>query len=61
MYLVASIRQFVCALLAEPFDLDFWHGVDLDLEYAGIVGQCRRSKVKVKCQKSCFDFTVTLL
>ncbi len=26
-------------------------GVDLDLEWAGIVGQGRRSKVKVKCQK----------
>ncbi len=33
--------------------------VDLDLGYAGIVGQDRRSKVKVKCQKLCFDFTIT--
>ena len=34
---------------------------DLDLGWVGIVGQGRRSKVKVKCQNSCFDTTVTLL
>ncbi len=39
----------------------FGIGVDLDLGQAGIVGQGRRSKVKVKCQKSCFSITVTLL
>ncbi len=27
--------------------------VDLDLDKTGIVGQGRRSKVKVKCSKSC--------
>ncbi len=36
-------------------------GVDFDIEKAGIVGQGRRSNVKVKSQKSCFDITVTLL
>ncbi len=34
--------------------------VDHDPGQAGIVGQGRRSKVKVKYQKSCFDITVTL-
>ena len=43
------------------FNLDFRHGVDLDLGYAGIVGQGRRSKVKVKCSKSHFDITVSCL
>ena len=31
------------------------------LTYAGIVGQGRRSKVKVKCKKLCFGITVALL
>ncbi len=35
--------------------------VDLDLGQVEIVEQGRRSKVKVKCQKSCFYITVTLL
>ncbi len=39
----------------------FGMGVDLDLGQAGIVGQGRRSKVMVKCSKSCFDITVTCL
>ena len=33
--------------------------VDLDLGQIVIVGKVRRSNVKVKCQKSCFDFTST--
>ncbi len=36
-------------------------GVDLDLGWLGNIGQGRRSKVKAKCPKSCFDLTVTLL
>ncbi len=39
----------------------FSMGVDLNLGYAGNVGQDRWSKVKVKCPKLCFDITVTLL
>ncbi len=35
--------------------------VDLDLGQVGIECQGRRSKVKVKSQKSCFYITVTLL
>ena len=43
------------------FHLDVWHGLDFDLGQAVIVGQGRRSKFKVNCQKSCFDITVTSL
>ncbi len=60
-----SVCQFVCptspAWTVWPLTLIFCTRVDLDLGYAGIVGQGRRSKVKVKCQISCFDIIVTLL
>ena len=39
----------------------FGIAVHLHLGQAGNVGQGRRSKVKVKCQKSCFGVTVALL
>ncbi len=35
--------------------------VDLDPSLAGIVGQGRRSKVKLKCLKLFFDITVSCL
>ncbi len=60
MYLVASVRLSVFSLTAEPFDLDIWYDA-LDLGKTGIVGQGRRSKVKVKHLKSCFDITVHCL
>ncbi len=66
MELVASVRGFVClselsCLNRLTFDLHFGIVVNLDLGKAGIVGQGRRSKVKVKFQKLCFDITVTSL
>ena len=64
MYLVASVRLSVhqCVLSClNHLTLIFGIGVDLDLGKFGIVGQGRRSKVTVKCKKSCFDITVTSL
>ena len=69
MHLVASLHPCVCLFvcLSElsclnrlTFDLNFWHGI-FDLGKAEIVGEGRRSKVKVKCPKSCFDIIVTFL
>ena len=65
MYLVASVclpvRRRLSVSPAEllqlnrlTYDLDFCIGVDLDYSWKPIVGQGRRSKVKVKCKKLCF-------
>ncbi len=65
MELVASVRLCVglsvCLswLNRLSFDLDFWHEGQPLPRLFGIVGQGRRSKVKVSCQKLYFDITVT--
>ncbi len=62
MHLVASVRLLALSKLNHlTCDLHLLHGVDLDHGWVGYVGQGRRSKVKVKCQKSCFCMAVTLL
>ncbi len=51
MYLVAPVCPSVCQSTLSrlnPLTLIFGMRVDLDLGYSGIVGQGRRSKVKVK-------------
>ncbi len=51
MHINLQLQTFVFVHLGK------YMGVDLDLGYAGIVGQGRRSKVK--SSKSCVDITVT--
>ncbi len=47
--------------LTYDLHLDFCMGVDLDLGQVGYVGQGRKLKVKVKCQRLCFYLAFTLL
>ncbi len=56
-FICSSVCVFVCAFLAQPFDLHFWHR---GRPWPRICWDCR-SKVKVQCRKLYFDTTVTLL